>query len=303
MDSDPVWVASRRPWHEIYLHPGTAPFWGIHVAAIAGVAWLGWSWTGVLLCLALYLPRMFLTTGGYHRYFSHRSYKTSRWFQFVLAFFAEVTLEKGVLWWASHHRHHHKMSDQPGDFHAARYGFWWSHVGWILCRDFDATDLDRVKDLARFPEIRFIDRHWWIPPLAVAIATYLIGGVWALVWGGFVCQVVTWHGTFTINSLTHIFGKRRYATSDDSKNHWLLALITLGEGWHNNHHHYQVAARNGFRWWEIDVTYYVLRGLAAVGLIWDLHGVPDHILNGTIDAASPALRDELASPPVPATET
>jgi stearoyl-CoA desaturase (delta-9 desaturase) len=277
LDADPVLLAKQKSWRQTYFPWNSIPFWGVHVAAVVGVILLGWSWWGLGLAVLLYLPRMFFATGVYHRYFSHRSYKTSRWFQFVLALGAVSIAEKGVLWWAAHHRNHHKLSDQPGDLHAPRYGFWWSHVGWIVSPAFEGTDLDKVKDLAKYPELRWLDRWWILPPVAVGVVTWLIGGWFGLVWGFFVCQTLAWHGTFTINSLTHIFGKRRYDTDDDSRNHWLLALITFGEGWHNNHHHYQVAARQGFRWWEIDLTYYILRGLAAVGLIWDLHGVPDHV--------------------------
>jgi stearoyl-CoA desaturase (delta-9 desaturase) len=290
---DPVAVASQRSWRQIYLNLYSIPFWGLHLAAVIGVILTGWSWAGLGLAVLIYIPRMIVITGGYHRYFSHRSYKTSRWFQFVIALLATANSQKGVLWWAAHHRRHHKLSDQPGDLHAPRYGFWWSHVGWIIARDFEGTDLDKVKDLARYPELRWLEKYWLLPPIALAVATFLIGGTWALVWGFFVCQILAWHGSFTINSLTHIFGKRRYATDDGSRNHWLLALVTMGEGWHNNHHHYQVSARQGFRWYEIDVTYYVLRGLAAVGLVWDLHGVPDHIRDDVPEPeATPAVEPE-----------
>ena len=294
---DPVLAARQKTWRQTYFPWNSIPFWGVHVAAIAGVIALGWSWWGLGLAALLYLPRMFLATGVYHRYFSHRSYKTSRWFQFVLALGAVSIAEKGVLWWAAHHRNHHKLSDQPGDLHAPRYGFWWSHIGWILSPAFEGTDLGKVKDLAKYPELRWLDRWWMLPPVAVGVVTFLIGGWFGLVWGFFVCQVLSWHGTFTINSLTHIFGKRRYQTTDDSKNHWLLALLTFGEGWHNNHHHYQVSARQGFRWWEIDITYYILRGLAAVGLVWDLHGVPDHIRDNVSEpkpAEEPVVQREAA---------
>ena len=290
--ADPVAVASSRSWREIYLNAFAIPFWAIHAAALLGVVLVGWSWTGAALACALYVPRMIVITGGYHRYFSHRSFKTSRWFQFVLAWLAMSCTQKSVLWWAAHHRRHHKLSDQPGDYHAPRYGFWWSHVGWIVTRDFEGTDLDKVKDLAKYPELRWLHRWWLVPPVALGVATFLIGGWWALVWAFLVSQVLAWHGSFTINSLTHIFGKRRYATDDDSRNHWALALLTMGEGWHNNHHHYQVSARQGFRWYEVDVTYYCLRALAAVGLVWDLHGVPDHVR----DDVAPAV------PEVPAAE-
>jgi len=179
---------------------------------------------------------------------------------------------------AAHHRIHHKYSDAPGDLHSVtQSGFWWAHHGWLLSGDLEATDLSRIKDFARYPELRWLNRWRILPPIALGALTMAIGGFSAFVWGFCVGQVLCWHGTFTINSLSHLWGSRRYKTDDDSRNNLALALITLGEGWHNNHHHYQAAARQGFYWWEIDVTYYVLRALAAVGLIWELRGVPDHV--------------------------
>ncbi|HEY1554150.1 MAG TPA: acyl-CoA desaturase [Kofleriaceae bacterium] len=273
-----VETARARGWRRTYFSAHTIPFWAIHVLAAAGLAVLGFSWLGLALCFALYVPRMFFVTAAYHRYFSHRSYKTSRWFQAVLAFGAEMTGQKGVLWWAAHHRVHHKLSDERGDLHSVRQsGFWWAHVGWILARDLEGTDDVRIKDFAKYPELRWLDRYWFVPMLSAMALTYVLGGFFALVWGFALCQVLCWHGTFTINSLSHLWGRKRYATTDDSRNNPVLALITMGEGWHNNHHHYQVSARQGFYWWEIDVTYYVLRALAAVGVIWDLHGVPAHV--------------------------
>jgi stearoyl-CoA desaturase (delta-9 desaturase) len=275
-----VAAAQAKGWRRTYLNALTIPFWGVHILAIVGIAILGFSWRGVALCIALYLPRMFFVTGAYHRYFSHRSYKTSRVFQFLLALGASCTAQKGPLWWAAHHRMHHKLSDQPGDLHSViQSGFWWSHMGWILSRDLEDTDHSRIKDFAKYPELRWLDKYWMVPPVAVGTITFLIGGFFALVWGFALAQVLCWHGTFTINSLSHIWGGRRYATSDDSRNNFVLATITLGEGWHNNHHHYQVSARNGFFWYELDVTYYVLRALSAVHLVWDLHGVPEHVLS------------------------
>jgi stearoyl-CoA desaturase (delta-9 desaturase) len=289
MDVTAVEAAQANGWRRVYFNALTIPFWGIHVLAIIGLAMLGFSWTGVLVCAALYVPRMFFVTGAYHRYFAHRSYKTSRWFQFVLALGAQMTGQKGVLWWAAHHRVHHKLSDAPGDLHSVKQsGFWWSHMGWILARDLEGTDASRIRDFARYPELRWLDRWWFVPPVAAGVLTFAIGGFFALIWGFAVCQVLCWHGTFTINSLSHLWGSRRYVTDDDSRNNPVLAVITMGEGWHNNHHHYQVSARQGFYWWEIDCTYYVLRALAAVGLIWDLHGVPEHVRD---DAELPALPD------------
>ena len=270
--------ASAQSWRRIYFNVLSIPFWGVHILAVVGVAITGFSWFGVLLALALYVPRMFFVTGAYHRYFSHRSYKTSRWFQFVLALGATFTAEKGPLWWAAHHRIHHKLSDKPGDIHSVvQSGFWWSHMGWILSRDLEDTDLSRIRDFAKYPELRWLNTYWMIPAVAAGVITFLIGGFFALVWGFAVAQVLTWHGTFTINSLSHLWGARRYKTEDDSRNNPVLAVITMGEGWHNNHHHYQVSARQGFYWWEIDATYYVLRLLSLVGLVWDLHGVPAHV--------------------------
>jgi stearoyl-CoA desaturase (delta-9 desaturase) len=277
--SNPVAAAQARGFWRVYANPLTIPYWGVHILAIVGIAITGFSWWGLGLAFALYLPRMFFVTGAYHRYFSHRSFKTSRWFQFVLALGATCTGQKGPLWWAAHHRLHHKLSDAPGDLHSViQSGFWWAHHGWILSNDLEDTDMSRIKDFAKYRELRWLNTFWMIPPVAVGTATFFIGGFHALVWAFAVSQVMTWHGTFTINSLSHVWGGRRYKdTGDDSRNNVVLALVTLGEGWHNNHHHYQVSARQGFFWWEIDITYYVLRVLSAVGLVWDLHGVPDHI--------------------------
>ncbi len=275
-----VEAASAKSWRRIYFNALTIPYWGVHLLAIVGIAITGFSWLGLLLAVAFYIPRMFFVTGAYHRYFSHRSYKTSRWFQFVLALGATTTAQKGPLWWAAHHRIHHKLSDLPGDLHSVKQsGFWWSHHGWILSRDLEETDLSRIKDFAKYPELRWLNTFWVVPPIAAGVASFLIGGFFGLVWAFALAQVFTWHGTFTINSLSHLWGSKRYATptDDEARNNPVLAVVTMGEGWHNNHHHYQVSARQGFFWWEIDATYYILRALAAVGLVWDLHGVPDHI--------------------------
>jgi stearoyl-CoA desaturase (Delta-9 desaturase) len=286
-----VQAAQSRGFWRTYFNVLSIPYWGVHAMAIVGLIVLGFSWLGLGIALAAYVPRMFFVTGAYHRYFSHRSFKTSRWFQFLLAFGATLTAQKGPLWWAAHHRIHHKLSDEPGDLHSVvQSGFWWAHHGWILSRDLEDTDLSRIKDFSKYPELRWLNRYWILPVVALAVGLFLVGGWFALIWAFAVSQVLCWHGTFTINSLSHVWGNRRYKTSDDSRNNPVLAVITMGEGWHNNHHHYQVAARQGFFWWEIDCTYYVLRALAAVGLVWDLHGVPDHV------------RDAVAEPEVVAPE-
>ena len=292
--------ASAKSFARIYFNALTIPYWGVHVLAITGIAITGFSWLGLLWTMLMYWPRMFFVTGAYHRYFSHRSYKTSRWFQFVLALGATFTAQKGPLWWASHHRVHHKLSDLPGDLHSVKTsGFWWSHHGWILSRDLEDTDLSRIKDFAKYPELRWLNTYWMIPAVAAGVLAFLFGGFFGLVWAFAVPQVLCWHGTFTINSLSHLWGRKRYVTptDDDSRNNPVLAFITMGEGWHNNHHHYQVSARQGFFWWEFDFTYYVLRAFSLVGLVWDLHGVPAHIRDATIATTTDdSVANEIADP-------
>jgi stearoyl-CoA desaturase (delta-9 desaturase) len=247
------------------------PFFAFHLFAAVAVFFVPFHWSYVVWAVALYYLRMWLVTTTYHRYFSHRTFKTSRVFQFVLAFLAETSAQKGVLWWAANHRHHHRESDQPADVHSPlQDGFWWSHVGWILSDKYTETREEAIRDFARFPELRFLNRWYLLPPFLLAVGLFLIGGFPLLVWGFFVSTVVLWHGTFTINSLSHVFGSRRYKTTDTSRNNFLLALITCGEGWHNNHHYHQNTANQGWFWWELDPSYYLLRLFAALGLIWKL---------------------------------
>jgi stearoyl-CoA desaturase (Delta-9 desaturase) len=249
----------------------------IHVFAIVAVI-RGVSLKLVALAAAIYLVRMFAITGGYHRYFSHRSYKTSRAFQLVLALLGTTATQKGPLWWAATHRNHHKYSDTERDIHSPlRRGFWYAHLGWWTGREHEKTDLSQIPDLAGYPELRFIDRFHVLGVAALIAGLLIFGGYDAFLWGYGVSTCALMHGTFTINSLAHVFGSRRYATTDTSRNNLWLALITLGEGWHNNHHHYMASARQGFFWWEIDVAYYVLRGLSVLGLVWDLRPVPEHV--------------------------
>jgi stearoyl-CoA desaturase (delta-9 desaturase) len=272
-----------------YLGPKAMPFWAIHAIALGGVLVLGWSWSGLALAIGSYYLRMFFVCAGYHRYFSHRTFKTSRVGQFLFAFMAQTSAQKGALWWASHHRWHHKKSDQPGDVHSVKQqGFWWAHVGWILSNEWSDTDEKRIADLIRYPELRFLNRFSWqlMPAVVYAIVCLAVGGWWGLTWGFFVSTVLLWHGTFTINSLAHVFGRRRYATMDDSRNSMTLALVTLGEGWHNNHHHFQASANQGFRWWEIDLAYYGLLLLEKIGVVWDVRRAPPSVIED-ISAAVP----------------
>ncbi len=258
------------------------PFWMVHVVALTSAIYVGWSWSALAWLAGTYAIRMFAITAGYHRYFAHRTFKTGRVFQFILALLAMSSAQQGVLWWAAHHRNHHKHSDQPGDVHSPRLrGFWWSHCFWLLRGNNKHTDLDRIRDFAKYPELRWLDRHDLLIAIAFGFLIYFIGGSTALAWGHFVSIVVAWHVTFCINSLAHVWGTRRYATTDDSRNNPLLAVLTFGEGWHNNHHHYQRSARQGFFWWEIDVTYYVLKLLEKLRIVSQVEGVPRHVRDNT----------------------
>jgi stearoyl-CoA desaturase (delta-9 desaturase) len=240
--------------------------------------WTGISGTAVALLFATFWGRMFFITAGYHRYFAHRSYRLARVPQFLMAFGGITAAQKGPLWWAAHHRDHHRSSDTEADIHTPQKGFWWSHVGWILCDRYSDTKLDRIQDFARFPELRFLNKHNAIGPWSLAIVCFLIGGWSGLVLGFLVSTVLLWHSTFFINSLAHVFGRRRYATTDTSRNSALLAVLTMGEGWHNNHHYYQSSCRNGFFWWEWDPTFYVLTALSWVGIVRDMKKPPERLL-------------------------
>jgi stearoyl-CoA desaturase (delta-9 desaturase) len=265
----------------------TVPFIGMHLACL-GVVWVGWSPVAVATAIALYLVRMFAITGFYHRYFSHRSFKTSRVTQFIFALVGAASVQRGPIWWAAHHRHHHATTEQEDDPHSpVHHGLWFSHTGWFLTREHFPVQEQRVRDLQRFPELRFLDRFDIVVPAILAVGLFLMGkaleayaphlgtsGGQMLVWGFFISTVALYHGTFTINSLAHRWGTRRYDNADNSRNNFWLALLTLGEGWHNNHHHYPASVRQGFYWWEIDMTYYFLRLMAALGLVWDLKPVP-----------------------------
>jgi len=280
---------AASPKHRIdYLR--VIPFVLLHVACFA-VIWVGWSWFAVLFAIALYGIRMFAITGFYHRYFSHKAFQTSRVGQFIFAALGATAVQRGPLWWAGHHREHHMYSDQQEDAHSpVEHGFFWSHLGWFLATENFATKFDRVKELAKFPELKFLDRFDIVIPILFAVAIYGLGewlavdaehlgtnGWQLLVWGFVISTVALYHATFSVNSLAHVWGKRRYKTKDHSRNNALIATITLGEGWHNNHHHFPAAAKQGFYWWELDLTYYGLRVLSALGLIWDLRTVPNNV--------------------------
>lgn len=264
----------------------------LHLLAL-GIFFVEFDWRLVWLAAATCIPRMIATECVYHRYFAHRAFKTSRPFQFLLAALAVSTGQRGILWWASTHRRHHRYADAPGDVHSPQVdGFWHGHMGWTLNGRNADTDLDAIADFARFPELRALNKLHYLPGLCLLIGLYVageagwfgsgIGGVQAVVWGFFFSTVVVLHATFAVNSLGHgggaFGGTRRYATPDASVNHPLIALLTMGGGWHNNHHRYPAAARAGFAWWEIDVTYWVIKLFAALGLVWDVRPVPSGVL-------------------------
>ncbi len=254
------------------------PFFAVHLAPLAAffvvVTWQDW-----VLCAVLYVTRMFFITAGYHRYFSHRSYRMGRVPQFLMAVGGTTAVQKGPLWWASHHRLHHRFTDLDDDVHSPRDGFWWSHVGWILSTKYKDTDLTAIKDFSAYPELRLVERTAWLGPWVLALACLAIGGWGGLLIGFFLSTVLLWHGTFLVNSMAHLMGRRRYATPDTSRNSMIIALVTGGEGWHNNHHYLPASARQGFTWWEIDPTWYGLRALAAIGVVRDLKDPPARLLD------------------------
>ena len=266
------------PEHDDIMYPSAIPFVLVHLACFAAI-WTGISWTAVAIAVALYWLRIFAIGAGYHRYFSHRAYATSRAFQLALAVVAQSTAQKSVLWWAAKHRHHHLHSDTEEDVHSPRHkGFIYSHVGWVFSRRHDLTDLVKIEDFARYPELMWLHRYELAPAIVLALICLAIGGWSGLVVGFFWSTVAVYHATFCINSLAHVRGRKRYVTGDDSRNNWLLAFFTMGEGWHNNHHAYQSSVRQGFRWWEVDPTFYVLKALSWARLVWNLKTPPREVL-------------------------
>ena len=271
-------AAPSEEFHDDIIYPQAVPFVLVHLACL-GALWTGVTVQALVLCVVLYVVRMFGVTAGYHRYFSHRSFKTSRAGQFVLAWLAQSSAQRGALWWAAIHRHHHRHSDTELDAHSPRHrGFMYSHVGWVFDQKNAETEMDAVPDLARYPELVWLERHPLVPAVVLGVACFLFGGWTGLVVGFFWSTVLLYHGTFFINSLAHVHGSQRYVTGDDSRNNWWLALITLGEGWHNNHHAYQRSTRQGFRWYEIDPTFYTLKALSWAGLVWELGEPPADVV-------------------------
>jgi len=294
----------ERPSDEKVNWVSSIPFLAFHVVALVGTIVFGITPIALALFVVMVWGRIWFITAGYHRYFAHRAYRTSRAFQLFLAVGGVMCVQKGPLWWAGHHREHHRNSDTENDVHSPLKGFWWSHVGWILCDKFGEAPLERIKDFAKYPELRFIEKWNGTFALLTALLCLLIGGWSGLFFGFFMSTVVLWHNTFLVNSVAHVVGRRRYVTDDTSRNNFLIALTTHGEGWHNNHHYYQASARNGFFWWEIDLTYQSLRVLSWFNIVRDLK-VPsaemlaaNRIANGNVDvgmARAQLVRAEAAS--------
>ncbi len=263
------------------------PFMIIHLACL-GAFFVGYSAFALGTALFLYGLRVFAITGFYHRFFSHKTFKTNRFWQFIFAVIGLTAIQRGPLWWAAHHRDHHLVSDKEADPHSpVQHGFWWSHFGWFLSKKYFHHDPKRIQDFNRFPELRFLDRYDVIVPILFGVTLYTLGqylsvahpslgtnGLQLFVWGFCISTVCVFHATFTINSLSHCFGAKPHETSDNSRNNLFLALLSFGEGWHNNHHFYPASARQGFKWWQIDITYYLLLGLEKLRIIKELRQPP-----------------------------
>ena len=278
MSTEPY--TTRPADKEDIVHPRVLPFIAVHLTCFA-IFWVDVQPIDWILCGSLYVIRMFGITAGYHRYFSHRSFKTSRGFQFFLAFLGQCSAQRGALWWAARHREHHKYSDTEQDIHSpVKHGFWYSHVLWIFSKHGRTANYDVIKDFRKYPELVWLDKWDRLPPFILAVLVWMIAGWSGLIVGFFVSTVILFHGTFTINSLSHVIGKQSYITGDNSRNNLFLALITMGEGWHNNHHHFPSATPQGFRWWQIDITYYILKVLSIFRIVWDLRLPPKHVVEG-----------------------
>lgn len=270
------------------------PFIAMHLICLL-VLVVGFSPVALWVALVSYLVRMFAITAFYHRYFSHKAFKTSRFCQFLFALLGATATQRGPIWWASHHRRHHLYSDTDKDIHSPKFGFLWSHMGWFLCLKNFTTQENCVRDLLKYPELVLLDRFDSIIPILYALSMLFLGmyleqafpelhtnGPQMLIWGYFVSSIILIHCTLLVNSLAHVTGSKRYETGDESRNNLFIALFALGEGWHNNHHHYPVSARQGFFWWEIDISYYLLRLMSLLGIIWDLQPVPANRLHSNL---------------------
>jgi stearoyl-CoA desaturase (Delta-9 desaturase) len=255
-------------------------FWGVQASSLLVVT-VPFTWSLLGVWAASHFLRAIGLTLAFHRYFAHRAFELSRAARFFWAFVGTAAMQKGPIWWAGHHISHHKYADREGDPHSpAVSGFYYAHVGWFLhdARNAALPETNPVvRDFGSAPEIAWLERYYIVPPLLLAAGLYAAGG-WAwLVYGFGLATTTLAHATFAINTVNHLWGSRRFETPDDSRNNALTAFFAVGEGWHNNHHRYQRAARNGFYWWEFDPTYYVVAVMAWLGLAWNLQPVPERI--------------------------
>ena len=269
----------------------SVPFIAVHLACLA-VMWTGVSVTALAIGFMTLALRMFGLTAGYHRYFCHRAFKTSRVFQFVLAWLGTAAAQKGPLWWAGHHRSHHRYSDTEEDVHPPGVRcFLWAHAGWTMSPKNRRTKVEWVPDLTKYPELVWLDRNHYVAPITLGVALFFLGdglaaayptlgtdGWQLLVVALFCSTTVLYHVTFAVNSIGHQFGSRHYDTNDESRNSLWLALVTGGEGWHNNHHRYPASERQGFFWWEVDFTHYGVVLLSWLGVVWDVRGPASTVL-------------------------
>ncbi len=291
-------VKSSTDW------PGAVPFIALHLGCLL-VFVTGWSPVALAAAAVTYIVRGFCITAGYHRYFSHRSFRTGRFFQFLMALGGTMAVQMGPLWWASHHRNHHRYSDQDNDVHSPVVrSFWWSHIGWVMSAgSYRKVDEDAISDLSKFPELRWLDRWCLVPPTALAAALWVLGsvlqaawpslgtsGLQLTVWGFLISTVALYHVTFSVNSVAHVFGSQRFFTKDQSRNNPVLAVITMGEGWHNNHHRFPASERQGIFWWEVDITHYLLRTLSYLGIVRSLRATPAPVVADAMRSSKALLK-------------
>jgi len=252
----------------------------VHLVSLLGF-YTGISWTAFVAFLGLYIIRGLGITMGYHRYFAHKSFKTNRFFQFILGLMGSMAVQGGILWWVSHHREHHRYTETEDDIHSpVAHGFWQSHIGWLTNKKaFNAPKI-RANDFAKIPEIKFLQKQYVFIQVLQVLGLFSLGsylqaafpqletsGAQLLVWGFFINTVALWHSTFAVNSICHVWGKEPYEANDTSKNNFIVALLAFGEGWHNNHHKFATSARHGLEWWQFDMTFITLRFLEAFGIV------------------------------------
>ena len=268
----PTLMFGRRYQHGVNWVTAIA-MTAFHVGAVAAFFYVDLG--AVLVAVVLWAVAGMLGIGmGYHRLLTHRGYQTSRWVEYFLTLCGTLALEGGPIFWTAVHRIHHQKSDHEGDPHTPREGTLWAHMGWIFLGEGlhqDAAVLNHyVPDLASDPFHMWLSRWHWLSNVVVGLALLAWGGVAYVLWGIFFRTTWGLHSTWLVNSATHLWGSRRFKTRDDSTNNWWVALLTFGEGWHNNHHAHPTSARHGLAWYELDLNWIGIKTLEALGLAWDL---------------------------------